>query len=459
MILPRVAQAYRGQMQIAIIGKPNVGKSSLFNKLCGKKLAIVDDTPGITRDRKKYKAQLHDLDFMLIDTAGWEYNDSILKRKMNAQSEAAIFEADVILFMVDGRNGITQDDLDLANLIRRTSKPVLLLVNKSEGRLGIDRGDLARMGLGEPIYIAVHTRQGFEDLHPALLEMKKQLPVSPQILQEDKSIIRLALIGRPNVGKSMTLNKILGMERVITSEISGTTRDTTSHPLEWKDQKLELIDTAGMRKRKNIDCRIEDMSIGESINAIRRAHIVVLVVEATEMLLAQDLAIAKVAVNEGKAFVLVVNKCDLVTDKRALRQEIEYQLHNHLREVTGVPVLYISALKEETLTTILDQACQAYQRWSSKINTGALNRWLRDATDSHIPPLAHNGRRIRLKYMVQNGAKPPTFTIFSNIPENLPDSYTRYLINSLRQQFELEGIPIRLNYRKNENPYEQKATK
>lgn len=445
-------------MQIAIVGKPNVGKSSLFNRLCRKKLAIVDDTPGVTRDRKKYQAQLQDLKFTLIDTAGWEHDDVLLKGKMNAQSMAAIKEADIVWFVVDGRSALTNDDVAFAKLVRRTGKPVLLLVNKSEGKIAVDAGELARFGLGEALYISVNNALGFDALYQEMSRLCEQLPALEveSIEESNNQAVKVALIGRPNVGKSSVLNKLLGDERVIISEVSGTTRDTTTHPFVWNDVEFELIDTAGLRRRKNIDDRIEDMSIGESINAIRRANLVILVIEATEGLLGQDMAIANIAINEGKAFVLVVNKCDLVTDKRALRSDIQYHLHNHLREVTGIPTLYVSALQDALLSNILEEANIAHQRWCSKVSTGALNRWLKEATSSHIPPLANNSRRIRLKYMVQSSTKPPTFTVFANIPEDLPDSYIRYLINSLRDQFELRGMPIRMQFRKNKNPYDAK---
>ncbi|MBS0236141.1 MAG: ribosome biogenesis GTPase Der [Proteobacteria bacterium] len=445
-------------MQVAIVGKPNVGKSSLFNKLCGKKLAIVDDTPGVTRDRKRYEARIGDLKFTLIDTAGWEHDDALLKGKMNAQSAAAIAEADMIWFTVDGRGGLTPDDFDLARLVRKTSKPVLLLVNKSEGKIGIDVGELTRLGLGEPIYLSVHASLGFEEIYQRASRFAKTIASKEEALEpaeEDSKAIKMAIIGRPNVGKSSLLNKLLGDERVITSELSGTTRDTTTHPFQWQQHNFELIDTAGVRKRGKIDNRLEDMSVGESINAIRRAHIVVLVIEATEGLLSQDMAIANIAINEGKAFVLVVNKCDLIRKKRELKDETEYQLSHHLREVTGVPTLYISALrdKRDVVSEVLEAAAGAHKRWAKKVGTGVLNRWLAEATAAHILPLAENGRRIRLKYAVQNSTKPPTFTIFANIPEDLPDSYTKYLANSLREHFGMQGLPLRLNYRKNANPY------
>lgn len=442
-------------MQIAIIGKPNVGKSTLFNRLCGKKLAIIEDSPGVTRDRKKYPAKLFDLKFTLIDTAGWEIDKDILKQAMASQTKNALLEADLIWFMIDGMNGISAADLEVLKIIRISGRPLMLIVNKSEGKLRLNGDEIYKAGLDDPVYIAANTGMGMDSLynHTKTMIEKHNISTEEIDIKEDPNSIKVAIIGRPNVGKSTLFNSMLGFERVVTSEISGTTRDSITHKLNFQDQVIEIIDTAGMRKKGKIISKIEDMSVGEAINAIRRANMVILVIDATETIMTQDLSIAQIAINEGKALLLVVNKSDLVEKRGALAQEITHQLENKLRDLHGVNIIYTSAIRNKNVQEVMEKMLQIHKVWAKKVATGPLNKWLENATSAHIPPLAQNGRRIRLKYIVQNAVKPPTFSIFANIPEDLPDSYTKYLTNSMRNALGLHGVPIRIKYKKNHNPY------
>jgi GTP-binding protein len=436
--------------KVAIVGKPNVGKSTLFNKLCGKRIAIVDDMPGVTRDRKEFNARLGDLEFKLCDTAGWERTKSSLQQEMAKQGKLAIDDADLILFMLDAKNGITYEDLDFAKELRRCDKPILVLANKSEGEKSANESDIYALGIGEPVYISAAHKLGFEDLYQWLSQNK---PQNSTVEDEQQADIKICLAGRPNVGKSTLFNKLLGFERTVVSDVAGTTRDTITHYLDYQDKQIELIDTAGLRKRAKIKERVEDFSSGESITAIRRANVVVLVVDASQPLEKQDLSIASIAINEGKAVVLVINKCDLIKDKKYLREEIEYLIANNLFDLHGLPMIFTTAIHGRGIDSIMSEVVSTHARWNRKLSTGELNKWLKEATESHIPPLAQNGRRIRLKYITQTKQKPPTFTVFANIPEDLPDSYRRYLVNDMRNSLQLEGLPLRVNFKKNENPY------
>jgi GTP-binding protein len=436
--------------KVAIVGKPNVGKSTLFNKLCGKRIAIVDDMPGVTRDRKEFNARLGDLEFKLCDTAGWERTKSSLQQEMAKQGKLAIDDADLILFMLDAKNGITYEDLDFAKELRRCDKPILVLANKSEGEKSANESDIYALGIGEPVYISAAHKLGFEDLYQWLSQNK---PQNSTVEDEQQADIKICLAGRPNVGKSTLFNKLLGFERTVVSDVAGTTRDTITHYLDYQDKQIELIDTAGLRKRAKIKERVEDFSSGESITAIRRANVVVLVVDASQPLEKQDLSIASIAINEGKAVVLVINKCDLIKDKKYLREEIEYLIANNLFDLHGLPMIFTTAIHGRGIDSIMSEVISTHARWNRKLSTGELNKWLKEAIENHIPPLAQNGRRIRLKYITQTKQKPPTFTVFANIPEDLPDSYRRYLVNDMRNSLQLEGLPLRVNFKKNENPY------
>jgi len=439
---------------VAILGKPNVGKSSLFNRLCGKRLAIVDDRPGVTRDKKTFMANLCGMKFNVIDTAGWEGKDAaVLPQLMAKQSLNAGKEADLLLFMVDAKHGIGPDDIEFARLVRMMEKPTIVLINKCDSRHTINLQEVYKLGLGEPIFISVHSRSGFDDLYEKISTISKTLTIKHVEAVPSRDTLKVCIVGRPNVGKSTLFNSMLQIDRAITSPIAGTTRDAIQHLYAYKDRTLELIDTAGLRKKKNIEDAVEGMSVGEAINAIRRCHVAILVIDATQPLEKQDLSIAHIAVNEGKAVVLVVNKMDLIEDHRAFLSEIKYLVEKNLHELQGLPILPTVALEGFDHDALFELILTVEQRWKFELSTGQLNRWMEKTTSAHIPPLANSGKRIRFKYATQTGTKPPTFTLFANVPEELPGSYTKYLSNSLRDKFDLGGIPIRLVYRKNKNPY------
>jgi GTP-binding protein len=441
-------------LKIAIIGKPNVGKSTLFNKLCKRRLAITNDLPGVTRDRKEFKATLGKQEFTLIDTAGLEKPKDNLSQSMITQTLKAAEEAQIILFMIDARHGIDSDDKDFANQIRKLDKKIILIANKCEGNLSYDEKDLYRLGFGTPIFIAAEHNIGFSELEAAITETSKNLDVTTNIKSEDEDqALKISIIGRPNVGKSTIFNKILGFERVITSEVSGTTRDAISYTIQFEGREIELIDTAGLRKKRKIYETIENLSTVETINALRRSHITMMVIDASQPLERQDLTIANVAIKEGRAVLLVINKSDLIEDRKAFLEELEYLLSKNLTEVLGVEFVFISELKNKNLDKLFKAAFKVEKIWKSKISTNNLNKWLKYTTEIHAPPLSKKGRRIKMKYITQTGEKPPTFTIFCNIPSEIPEAYMKYLRNSLRESFGIFGSPLRLKFRAGENPY------
>lgn len=442
---------------ISIIGKPNVGKSTIFNKLCGKRLAITDDRPGVTRDAKIYPAKLGELTFNLVDTAGIEKSVNILTDKMLEHTLKSIENSDLVLFTIDARNGLNSTDVELANKVRKYNKPILLIANKSEGKTNTTDAELYKLGFGEPIYLSAEHNLGFNELYIALTNAFKKLDKPEESLSDalNESNLKLAILGRPNVGKSTLFNAILGFERSIVSDVSGTTRDSISHIIPYKEHTIELVDTAGMRRKVRIDDKIEELSVVESINALRRAHVVALVIDATQPLENQDLSIANLAIQEGKAMILVVNKCDLIEDRKKFINELEYLAEKSLTDIKGIPIILISAKENYNIQAIFKEALKVEKPWKQEVSTGVLNDWLSRETERHIPPIASNGRRIRMKYIVQTATKPPTFTIFCNVPEKLPKSYTRYLDHSLRDHFGFFGVPIRIKYRKNANPYKK----
>lgn len=440
---------------VAIIGKPNVGKSTLFNKLCRRRLAITDDRPGVTRDCKINDASILDINFKVIDTAGLEKPLSELSEKMVAKTMGAAQLADVIFFMVDARHGISGEDKEFASKTRKLNKKVILLANKSEGKKGVDLKDIYSLGFGDAVYISSEHNLGFIDLYYKLKELELVAPTEASNEDDGQAHpLRLAIVGRPNVGKSTIFNCIIGHERSIVSDISGTTRDAINEFLDIDGRQIELIDTAGMRKKANITDRVEGLSVGESINAIRRAHIVAIVIDAQCPLEKQDLSIARIAIEEGKALILVINKCDLIIDRKAFSEELDYLIERNLFEVKGILPVYISAKNNKNIKGIFKSALLAEEIWKKELPTNQLNQWLKKTTDNHTPPIIQHGRRMRLKYITQTGAKPPTFTIFCNFNVGLAESYNRYLYNSLREDFGLDGVPIRIKYRKNDNPYD-----
>lgn len=438
-------------IKIAILGKPNVGKSTLFNKLCGRRLAITHDKPGVTRDAKSYMVNLDDKPFEFIDTAGLEKSKEELSQSMVKSSLKAAEIADLIIFLIDARQGIDHDDKDFARKIHKLGKKVLLVANKAESRTNIDLTDLFKLGFGDPLLVSAEHSQGLDDLRFKIVDLTKEIITEDE---DESQNFKVAIVGRPNVGKSTIFNNILGFERVITSEISGTTRDAISHIIEHEGEEIELIDTAGMRRKARVQEIVESLSTFESINAIRRAHAVALVIDATQPLEKQDLTIAHVIINEGRAVILVVNKIDKVEDLNAFKDELNYLIAKNLNAIKNLPVVYLSAIKELNGSTKIFRAIsKAKVAWETEISTGKLNKWAEYTTGAHLPPIATNGRRFRVKYVTQTGVRPPTFTAFVNITKNFPDSYIQYLSNQLRDDFALYGTPIRIRLKKVDNPY------
>lgn len=456
---------------LAILGRPNVGKSTLFNRLIGKRQALVSPEPGVTRDRREGQARLYNLEFTIVDTAGLEEAArDALESRMRAQSEKALAEADVALLLIDARSGVTPMDKHFADLMRRSKTPVILVANKCEGAAAeAGLAEAYTLGLGAPVALSAEHGLGLADLHEALEERLKELGLEGDAEAEsadeyaaeteaedaEPGVLQLAIVGRPNVGKSTMVNKLLGEERVLTGPEAGITRDSISIAWSYKDQPIKLIDTAGLRRRARIDAALEKLSTGDTMRAVKFAQVVVLVVDAAMPMEKQDLAIAAHVIDEGRALVIAVNKWDACTDRQAALGKVRDRLERSLPQVRGIPVVTVSALRGQNLERLLDAVLGAYEVWNRRVPTPALNRWLAEATQAHPPP-APGGRRIKLRYMTQASARPPTFAVFCSRPKDLPDSYLRYLENGLREAFDLPGTPIRMNLRKSENPYAPK---
>ena len=448
---------------VAIVGRTNVGKSTLFNRLVGKKKAIVHDFACVTRDRKEAIATLSDLTFRVIDTASLEAQTE-LSKAMWAQTQQAIAEADVILMVVDARSELNALDTQLAQELRQTNKPIVLLANKCEGSAQyIDATQAYTLGLGEPVAFSAEHGIGQADLYQALLpylaQDEDEAEVEENHEQEDAEKakpLNLAIVGRPNVGKSTLVNRLLGQERMLTGPEAGVTRDAISIPFEWKGNSIILTDTAGLRKHARITQSLEKMSAADSKKALDFAEVVIVVVDANTPLEGQDLAIARQVVEEGRALVLAVNKWDTIHNQNALKNTIKERLRSSLQQVKGLPVVYISAKTGQGMDLLLTEVFKIYKVWNKRVTTAKLNGWLKSMTEATPPPLASNGRRIPMRYMTQVGIRPPTFVIFSSNPDELPESYLRYLSNGLRKDYGLDGIPIRISMRKRENPYAEK---
>jgi GTP-binding protein len=442
-------------LKLAIVGRPNVGKSTLFNRLAGRKLAIVDDRPGVTRDRRFGTGKLGDLDLDLIDTAGFEdVTDESLEARMRAQTEKAIDECDIALFMFDAREGLTPLDMIFVEVLRRKDKPVLVLANKAEGRAG-DAGGAEgnRLGFGEPLLISAEHGEGMAELYAALVALE---PIEDEAEdgEEDRGDkpIAIAIVGRPNAGKSTLVNKLIGEDRLLTGPEAGITRDAI--PVEWNfdGRKIRLVDTAGLRRKARVQEKLEKLSTADSIRAITFAEVVLLVMDATHPFEIQDLQIADLVEREGRALVFVLAKWDLIEDPQARLKEFIEEAERHLPQLRGTPVVALSAETGRGLERLMPAVLKVHRDWSSKIKTRDLNDWLALAIQRHPPP-AVNGRRIKPKYMAQTKARPPTFVLFATRADQLPESYRRYLINSLRESFDLPGVPIRVGIRQNSNPY------
>ena len=458
---------------IALVGRPNVGKSTLFNRLIGRRHALVDDTPGVTRDRREGAGRLADLHFQVVDTAGLEEADpESLAGRMRAQTERAIADADLVLMMVDARSGIMPLDEHFARLLRRRGDKVVLLANKSEGaaaRAGLF--EAFSLGLGEPVAISAEHNEGMADLYEAICARMPEEPAEEKnenAVLEDGSppeegvdiwqdrdrprVVRMAVVGRPNVGKSTLVNAILGEDRLLTGPEAGITRDAIEVEWRYRDRPLKLVDTAGLRRRARVMEKLEKLSVEDTRRAIQFAHVVVLVLDAQMMLEKQDLTIARMVIEEGRALVIAANKWDAVTDREQALRDLRDRFEISLPQVKGAPYITVSALRGRNLDKLFDAVFAVYDVWNTRISTARLNRWLSHKTEAHPPPLAR-GRRIRLRYMTQIKARPPTFAAFVSLPEELPEAYTRYLVNGLREDFDLPGTPIRFITRKGKNPY------
>ncbi|MBO4284806.1 MAG: ribosome biogenesis GTPase Der [Alphaproteobacteria bacterium] len=442
---------------VAIIGRPNVGKSTLLNRLAGRKVALVHDTPGVTRDRKEVLASFQDLNLKLIDTAGFETGDfESIETRMYKQTKRAINEADVCLFMIDARAGVQPLDEVFASLVRATSKPVILLANKCEGKAEENSVfEAYKLGLGEPIPFSAEHGLGLLDLYDALKKYDKpDLQAEPLQVEKntDSRPIELAIVGRPNVGKSTLVNAFLDDERMLTGKEAGITRDAVKTEWSFEGHQINLVDTAGLRRQSKISDALEKMSAASTKHAAFMAQVVILVLDADAVLDKQDLTIARQVIDEGRALVIAVNKWDIAKRQQTL-QRLNDKLQTSLTQITGVPTVTISALKKEGLDRLMKAVLTVYKRWNKRIPTAPLNKWFADVQEKNTPPLGKNKRRIKLKYITQAKTRPPSFYIFSSNPEGLPDSYLRYLINDLRETFDLGGVPIRITVRKSDNPY------
>jgi len=445
-------------LKLAIVGRPNVGKSTLFNRLAGKKLAIVDDRPGVTRDRRFASGNIGDLDLTLIDTAGFEdVTDESLEARMRAQTELAIEEADVVLFLIDAREGITPADEIFAGLLRRTSKPVILGGNKAEGKTG-DSGlaEAWRLGFGEPLALSGEHGEGMVDLYEALRSYE-DLASEDEEDEADKPI-RIAIVGRPNAGKSTLVNRLIGEDRMLTGPEAGITRDAISVEWDWEGRKIRLVDTAGLRRKARVQEKLEKLSTADSIRAITFAEVVVLVMDATHPFEIQDLQIADLVEREGRALVFVLAKWDLVEDPQAQLKAFIEHAERMLPQVRGAPVVALSAETGRGVERLMPAVVKTYTDWSTKVKTRDLNDWLGLAIQRHPPPSV-GGKRIKPKYMAQTKARPPTFVLFSSRADQMPEQYRRYLVNSLRESFDLPGVPIRITMKSNRNPFAEGGEK
>ncbi|WP_448187480.1 ribosome biogenesis GTPase Der [Azospirillum sp. sgz301742] len=467
---------------VAIVGRPNVGKSTLFNRLAGKKLALVDDTPGVTRDWRSADGHVGGLSFTIVDTAGLEdVTDDSLEARMRRQTEQALQRADVTLFLIDARAGVTPLDRHFATLLRKSKTPVILVANKAEGKAGMPGlFEAFELGLGDPVPLSAEHGEGMADLVEALMpyapkdqtepaprrprEARKAIEARkaeeeiegigdlPEPEEERAKPIQVAIVGRPNVGKSTLLNSLIGEDRVLTGPEAGMTRDAISVDWTWRGRAFRLVDTAGIRRRARVEEKVEKLAVADALRVVRMAQLVVLVVDADQILDKQDLTIARTVIDEGRALVLAINKWDAVDNRALALKEVEDKLQASLAQAKGVQVVTISALKRQKLDTLLDAVLETYEVWNRRVPTSQINRWLTAMLEHHPPPLVE-GRRLKIRYMTQVKTRPPTFALFVNKPMDLPEAYQRYLVASLRETFDIPGVPVRLVLRKRKNPF------
>ncbi|MFN3608645.1 MAG: ribosome biogenesis GTPase Der [Hyphomonas sp.] len=491
-------------LKLAIVGRPNVGKSTLFNRLVGKKIALVDDQPGVTRDRKMADGRLASLPLSLIDTAGFDnVRDDSLEARMRAQTEAAIAEADLVLFLVDARVGVTPEDETFAGLLRKANLPVVLAANKAEGRAG-EAGvfDAFSLGFGEPVGLSAEHGEGMAELYEAIrnalgpeaferaleeaepdyekgagediLEKLAHIDIDDTTLSDDDLVaaieaadvdadaadaplpadrpIRLAIVGRPNAGKSTLINQLLQSDRLLTGPEAGITRDSITINWEWEGRQIRLVDTAGLRRKNKVQERLERMSTAETIRSLKYADIVALVMDAHEAMEKQDLQIADLALREGRGIVLVISKWDTVEDTDGAARHIRDLANRLMPNAGGAPVVFLSGLTGRNIEKLMPAVVKVYKDWTARAKTGDLNRWLRHTVEHHPPPSVQ-GKRIKPRYMAQMKARPPTFVLIASRGDQMPEGYKRYLVNGIREAFDMHGVPIRLFVRQGKNPY------
>ena len=442
--------------KIAVIGRPNVGKSTLFNRLAGKPLAIVDNRPGVTRDRREARGRLGDLEMLLVDTAGWDTEGvGQMEMEMRDQSESAVQRADICLFVIDAREGITALDRDFADIVRRSGKPVVLLANKAEGKAGeLGIAESYGLGLGEPIPISASHGEGMADLQLAIIQGLGDFDYSDED-EDENAPLRIAVIGRPNAGKSTLINALIGEKRLITGPEAGITRDAIAVDFLWDGKRVRFHDTAGLRKRGKVADRLERMSAADTLRAVKFAEVVLLVIDIEHPLEKQDLHLADMVLREGRALAVVVAKMDKIVAREAAMKELQIEFERLLPQAKGSPLIPVSALKGKGLDKIMPAVAKLHHDWNAKVKTRDLNDWLQDMIARHPPP-AVNGRRMKPKYMAQTKSRPPTFVLMCSRAAAMPEAYKRYLIGGLREAFDLPGVPIRLIVKGGKNPYVDK---
>jgi GTP-binding protein len=441
-------------LRVAIVGRPNVGKSTLFNRLVGKRLALVDDMPGVTRDRREGQARLGRLEFTAIDTAGLdEAAPDSLAGRMRLQTVTAVRSADVALFIVDARDGITPMDSHFAQMLRTTGKPIVLVANKAESRAG-ETGALEAfsLGLGEPITISAEHGTGLGDLADAIAGFVPG--AKPATAEAVAKPVKVAIIGQPNAGKSTLVNALIGEDRLLTGPEAGITRDTISVDWTWQGHSFRLFDTAGLRRKARVEEKVEKLAVADALRAIQFAEVVILVIDVGAPFEKQDLQIADMVEQEGRAIIIALDKWDTVADRQKVRAEMQEKAKRLLPQLAGVDLIPVSGVTGEGLDRLMSAVVKADATWNRRIATAKLNRWLNEVVERHPPP-AVSGRRLKLRYLTQTKTRPPTFVVFCSRPDVLPDAYKRYLVNALREDFDLQGTPVRLILRKGENPFDR----